>query len=162
MNTGLRPVASALAAVMAVLVAGCGGEPKNDHAAGPGHGHSHQPKYGGTLVELGEHQGNLEFVRDASAGRLTAYVLDAHAENFVRVPLASFTLVATNAGKAETLVFQPVANTATGEKPGDTSQFEASAGWLKTAPVFDAVLPQITVRGTTFKDVRFNFPKGNE
>ena len=28
--------------------------------------------------------------------------------------------------------------------------------------VFDAVLPQITVRGTTFKDVRFNFPKGNE
>lgn len=160
MNTGLRPVASALAAVVAVLVAGCGGEPKNDHAAG--HGHSHQPKYGGTLVELGEHQGNLEFVRDASAGRLTAYVLDAHAENFVRVPLASFTLVATNAGKAETLVFQPVANTATGEKPGDTSQFEATAGWLKTAPVFDAVLPQITVRGTTFKDVRFNFPKGNE
>ena len=162
MNTGLRPVTSALAAAMAVLLAGCGGEPKNDHAAGPSHGHSHQPKYGGTMVELGEHQGNLEFVRDASAGRLTAYVLDAHAENFVRVPLASFTLATTIAGKAETLVFQPVANAATGEKPGDTSQFEASAGWLKTAPVFDAVLPQITVRGTTFKDVRFNFPKGNE
>ena len=162
MNTGLPPVASVLAAVMAVLVAGCGGEPKDGHAAGPGHGHSHQPKYGGTLVELGEHQGNLEFVRDASAGRLTAYVLDAHAENFVRVPLASFTLVTTNAGQAETLVFQPVGNAATGEKPGDTSQFEASAGWLKTSPVFDAVLPQITVRGTSFKDVRFNFPKGNE
>ena len=158
MNTGLRPVTSALAAAMVVLLAGCGGEPKNNHAAAP----SHQPRYGGTMVELGEHQGNLEFVRDASAGRLTAYVLDAHAENFVRVPLASFTLATTIAGKAETLVFQPVANTATGEKPGDTSQFEASAGWLKTAPVFDAVLPQITVRGTTFKDVRFNFPKGKE
>ncbi len=162
MNTGLLPVASVLAAVMAILVAGCGGESKSDHAAGPGHGHSHQPKYGGTLVELGEHQGNLEFVRDADAGRLTAYVLDAHAGNFVRVPLASFTLATTIAGKAETLVLAPVANAATGEKPGDTSQFEASAGWLKNSPVFDAVLPQITVRGTTFKDVRFNFPKGNE
>ena len=160
MNTGLPLIASTLAAIMAVCVAGCGGESKDDHAAGPSHGH--QPRYGGTMVELGEHQGNLEFVRDASAGRLTAYVLDAHAENFVRVPLASFTLATTIAGKAETLVFQPVANTATGEKPGDTSQFEASAGWLKTAPVFDAVLPQITVRGTTFKDVRFNFPKGKE
>lgn len=114
------------------------------------------------MVELGEHQGNLEFVRDASAGRLTAYVLDAHAENFVRVPLGSFTLTATVAGMAETLTFRPVANTATGEKPGDTSQFEAAAEWLKTAASFDAVLPELTVRGTAFKDVRFNFPKGNE
>ena len=30
------------------------------------------------------------------------------------------------------------------------------------APEFDATLKTITIRGTTFADVKFNFPKGND
>ncbi|MBN8247777.1 MAG: hypothetical protein J0L84_10080, partial [Verrucomicrobia bacterium] len=52
------------------------GHEGHSHAAG---GHAHQPKYGGTLIELGEHEGNVELVFDAAAGRLSLYVLDAHA-----------------------------------------------------------------------------------
>jgi hypothetical protein len=55
-----------------------------------------------------------------------------------------------------------VANPATGETVGDTSLFEGQADWLKTAREFDATLKTITVRGTTFAEVKFNFPKGND
>jgi len=154
-------LAFALAGAMAVVVSGC-----SDHDEHAGHdhakGHAHAAPHGGTLVELGSHQGNVEFLRDEAAGKLTAYILDAHAENFVRVPLESFTLRATVAGKEETLTFKAVGNTVTGEKPGDTSQFEASADWVKTTANFDAVLPQLAVKGTTFTDIKFNFPKGSE
>lgn len=158
MSSPRYPLAFALAGAMAVIVAGCGGEPDHNHDGG---GHSHTAPHGGTLVELGDHQGNVEFVRDETAGKLTAYLLDGHAENYVRVPLASFVVKATVAGKEETLTFAPVANTATGEKVGDTSQFEAAADWIKTTTSFDAVLPELAVKGTTFKDVKFNFPKGS-
>lgn len=159
-NSG-QILAFALAGAMAVVISGCG---EADEHAGHDHakGHAHAAPHGGTLVELGEHQGNVEFVRDEAGGKLTAYILDAHAENFVRVPLDTFTLKATVAGKEETLTFKPVGNTVTGEKPGDTSQFEATADWIKTTATFDAVLPTLPVKGTTFTDVKFNFPKGSE
>ena len=58
--------------------------------------------------------------------------------------------------------FKPSANTATGEKVGDTSQFEAQADWLKTTDTFDGVIKELTVRTKTYKDVKFNFPKGSD
>ncbi len=45
---------------------------------------------------------------------------------------------------------------------GDTSLFEAQAGWLKSTKVFDAVLKTLNVRGTVFSGVKLNFPKGND
>lgn len=159
MSSPRYPLAFALAGAMAVIVAGCGGDPEGEDKHG--HGHAHAAPHGGTLIELGNHQGNVEFVRDEAASKLTAYLLDAHAENFVRVPLDAFTLKATVAGKEETLTFKPVGNSATGEKPGDTSQFEASADWIKTTPAFTGVIPSLSIKGTTFTDVKFSFPKGN-
>jgi hypothetical protein len=55
-----------------------------------------------------------------------------------------------------------VANAATGEKSGDTSQFEARAAWLKTTTNFTGKVFGITIKGTTFTDVNFRFPEGNE
>jgi hypothetical protein len=45
---------------------------------------------------------------------------------------------------------------------GDTSQFTATAEWLKTATNFDAVISLLDVNGTSFTNVNFNFPDGNE
>ena len=45
---------------------------------------------------------------------------------------------------------------------GDTALFEAQADWLKTTGNFDATLKSLPIRGTTFTDVKFNFPKGND
>jgi hypothetical protein len=60
------------------------------------------------------------------------------------------------------LQFKAIANSATGEKVGSTSLFEAQADWLKTNNTFDAVLQPIKVEGTVYTNVAFNFPKGNE
>jgi hypothetical protein len=38
--------------------------------------HDHESKHGGTVLELGEHEGHLEVVHDRAAGTLRAYVSD--------------------------------------------------------------------------------------
>ncbi|HAB19335.1 MAG TPA: hypothetical protein PLX89_19425 [Verrucomicrobiota bacterium] len=143
----------------AIVLSGCG---KSPDSASSGHGHDHShghtPKYGGVLVELGHHENNLEFVLDQSAGKLTAYVLDAHAENFVRLPVESFVVEAKVEDAPQTLTFRPVGNAATGEKPGDTSQFEATADWLKTAPKFSGKVVLLPIKSEVYRDVEFSLP----
>jgi len=120
--------------------------------------HHHVAPHGGTLVELGEHQFALEFVRDAEAGTLTLYVLDAHAENFVRLPAKSVELSLDVKGRAEKLTLAAVANELSGETVGDTSQFAAQADWLKRDGEFAGKIAALEIRGTVFKAVAFTFP----
>jgi hypothetical protein len=124
--------------------------------------HEHKAPHGGTPVVLGDESYHLELVLDATRGKLQAYVLDGEMENFVRLSVSSVEINALVEGISQTLVLQPVANPATGETVGDTALFEAQADWLKTVKKFDAALNKITIRGTTFTDVKFNFPKGND
>ncbi len=123
--------------------------------------HRDQPPHGGTPVVLGDDEYHIEFVRDPSAGTLSAYFLDDEMEEFVRSGMSSFEVTAKVGGAERTLVFKPVANPATGETVGDTALFIAQADWLKTAREFDAVIKSVTLDGTTFTDTGFNFPKGN-
>ena len=104
----------------------------------------------------------IEWVLDASAGKLQAYVLDGEMENFVRIAPPSFDLTVKLPDRKEVLHFAAIANSATGEKVGSTSLFEAQADWLKTNKTFDAVLQEINVEGTLYTNIAFNFPKGNE
>ncbi len=124
--------------------------------------HEHKAPHGGTPIVLGNEVYHLELVRDAADGKLTAYVLDGELEDFVRVKGATFDVVEKSEGSFRLLVFRAVANPATGETIGDTSQFETQADWLKTTASFDATLTALEIRGTTFAAVAFNFPKGND
>lgn len=124
--------------------------------------HEHHPLHGGTPVVLGDENYHLELVLDAATGRLQAYVFDGELENFVRASMPSFEIVAMINGEEKTLVLRAVPNPATGETIGDTALFETQAEWLKTTKTFDAVVPTIAIRGTTFSDVDFNFPQGND
>ena len=144
---------------VALALAGCGDS--HDHAEHKGGEHHHEAKYGGTLVEIGQHEFNLEVVRDAATGTLNAYVLDGHVANFVRVPLESFEVIVKVGDRTEKLTFKPVANAATGETAGNTSQFQAQADWLKTADSFEGVLKEIAIRGNTYTFVAFKFPKSD-
>lgn len=134
---------------------------KDDHA---GHDHSahaahvHTAPHGGTLVELGEHAFNLELVRDSAAGKLTAYVLDGHAEDFVRISAPSFSVTVTIAGAKQSLTLAAVANAATGEKVGATSQFEVTADWLKSPAALTGTIDSLTIRDHAFKSVPFTLP----
>jgi len=126
------------------------------------HKHEHHPPHGGTPVVLGNEDYHLEFVLDNQNGLMDGYVLDDEMENYVRIAAESFEVTCKLPGRQEALAFKAVASNATGEKAGDTSMFEARADWLKTTNSFDATLKQLTVKGTTFTNVDFNFPKGND
>lgn len=171
----MKPALASVLLSVALLAAGCGRKSEGvvtygnkdsldakahaaqaDPHAGHNHGsHAHKPLMGGELVELGDHQFNLEFKYDAARGVLQAWVLDAHAENFVRVGMASFDIQeASGARRVATL--QAVANPITGETPGDTSAFEGAVPWLKEFKHFDGVVRAVKVRGAEFRDVAFH------
>jgi len=144
-----------------MLTVGCGRESAG-RGSSSGHGHVHVAPHGGTAVILGNEIYHLELVRDPAAGKLQAYVMDGHLADFIRIPAGSFEIAARFGGREEILTFKPVANPATGETVGNTSLFEAGADWLKTNADFDGVLRELTIRGSRFENVEFNFPKGNE
>lgn len=135
-----------------VVVAWVGGCSKADQHAATG-GHVHAAPHGGTLIELGEHAYNLELVRDGSSGKLTAYVLDGHAENFVRLAAPSIELTAITGGERRPLSLKAVANPATGETVGNTSQFEGQADWLKQTAEFPGTISSLEIKGTKFENV---------
>jgi hypothetical protein len=145
--------AQGLLLVVVLLLGGCAKEE-------PVGLHKDQPPHGGTPVALGDNY-HIEFVLDAASGTLSAYILDDEMEEFVRSGMPSFEVTAKVGGAEQALVFKPVANPATGETVGDTALFTAQAGWLKTTKTFAAVLKSVTLDGTTFTNVAFNFPKGS-
>jgi hypothetical protein len=151
-----RCVSSLFFVVALGLASGCG--QKGSSGSGSG-GHVHTAPHGGFLVEVGDHAYNVELVRDADAGKLTAYVLDGHAENFVRLALPSFDLVAITGGEKKSLTLRAVANAATGETVGNTSQFEAQADWLKKSGEFPGTITALEIKGTTFRDIAFYLKK---
>ncbi len=145
----------ALASLLLTGLAACSksSSPSEKHV-----GHTHTAPHGGTLIEIGEHAYNLELLRDKAAGKLTAWVLDGHAENFVRLNLDSFQLIAMPGGQYTPLDMRAVANPATGETVGDTSQFEVEADFLKTAGAFSGIFT-LEIKGTRYHQVAYSLPE---
>ena len=137
---------------------------KSDHAAhdhdkkSAHSAHVHVAPHGGNLVEIGDHAYNVELLRDPATGKLTAWILDAHAENFVRIASPAIEVVAMPGGKFTPLSLAAVANPATGETVGSTSQFEVQADWLKTSGPFSGIVT-VEIKGTVFKDVAYSLAK---
>ena len=147
-----------------LVFAGCRQEQKTEQSSGNKEvpKHEHVAPHGGTAVELGNEEFHLELVLNPATGRLTAYVLDGHLENFVRIQASTFEIDAHDATGQRSLIFQAVSNQSTGEKAGDTSMFEVTAEWLKSVPSFDGKLKELDIRGRRYTGVTFNFPKGND
>jgi hypothetical protein len=127
------------------------------------HAHVHVPPHGGLLVPLGEEFANFELVFDAATGTLTAYALDGHAENPVRLaqPEIKVTIQALRRGDqtAETLAeplvltLAAVASVLTGETVGDSSVFRAQSDLLVGSTGLEGVLEEIEIRGRRFQGV---------
>jgi hypothetical protein len=150
--------AASAAAVLALLTLGCGQAPMPSASAPKEHEH-HAP-HGGTLVELGEEFAHLELVFDASEGRLTGYVLDGEAEQFLRIPQNEIVLRVSVGGNTpeETVTLAAVASPLTGETVGDTSEFVGTSAALRGASRFKGKVTILEVLGTRFSDVPFEFP----
>ncbi len=133
------------------------------HEADEHHAHVHVAPHGGLLVPLGEEFANLELVLDAATGTLTAYALDGHAENPVRLvqPEIEVTIQALRRGGqipetlAEPLVLRlaAVASVLTGETVGDSSVFRGQSDLLVGSTGLEGVLGEIEIRGRRFQGV---------
>lgn len=145
MNSPLRLLFVVLASI---AVVGCG---RHDHAVEKkGGGHAHTAPHGGVLIEVGEHAYNLELLRDSAAGKLTVWLLDGHAENFVRIKAPALEATVTSGSEKKSLSLKAVANPATGETVGDTSQFEAQAEWLKGSLPLEVAFAPVDIKGRRF------------
>lgn len=150
-----------LLTLVPLLAIGCGrshdhahDKAAKDEAHGHNHGHVHTAPHGGLLVEVGDHQFNVELVLDRETGRLAAYILDGHAENFVRIAQSAIEVRLED--PARVLSLAAVANPATGETVGNTSQFEATAPWLKSAGDVAGEIVRLEIRGATFSALSFS------
>ena len=124
--------------------------------------HEHHPPHKGTLVEFGEEFAHLELVLDAATGKLMAYGLDGEAEKSVRLKQLEIVIEITGIKDLPSITLKAQSEDLSGEKPGDTSVFSVTDEKLKNVKIFDGVVKAINIRGKDFKDVKFNFPKGNE
>jgi hypothetical protein len=148
-------------ALLALLLLASAGCRRHDHAGSGSHGgHVHIAPHGGTLVEIGDHAYNVELLRNGVEGKLTAWVLDAHAENFVRIAAPSIEVVGFVGGERRSVTLQPVANPATGEMVGSTAQYEGQADWLKSAAEFPGQITSIEIRGRKYDNVALYLRKG--
>ena len=147
-------------AIVALAATGCGD--RSNAAASAKAKHEFHAPHGGTIIRLGREEYHLELVRDATAGRLTAYILDGEALNPVRTRASSFDIVSGPATAKRVLTFNAVEDPKTGETIGDTSRFAAEADWLKTTGRFDGELSLLKIASTTFLRVPISFPAGNE
>jgi hypothetical protein len=151
-------VASSALVVLAVAVlAGCDAKEE-----GKGGKHEHHAPHQGTLVEFGEEFAHLELVLDTATGLLTGYMLDGEAEKPVRLLQTEIRIDVQAKAGGFGVQLKATGSSLTGEKPGDTSQFEGQADGLKGLKEFDATVAKVTVKGKDFAGVQFNFPRGNE
>ena len=111
---------------------------------------------------LGEEAYHLELLLDSATGTLTAYVLDGHMDNFIRIAAPAIEIDIVHPDGAKRLTLSAVESASTGEKTGDTSHFSGTHPLLKGVTQFDAILPRIDIRSRVFEQVRFNYPKGTE
>ena len=125
--------------------------------------HAHTAKYGGALVEVGDHVGQMEFLLDKATGKLTVYAMDGHAENPVRMAWTEFKFeVRVGEAAPVAVVATPVASALTGETVGDTAQFEAVVDVLKGVDAFEVFLPPFEYRGVQLEASSFKYPEGTQ
>jgi hypothetical protein len=151
---------TALTVCTSFIVAGCNKSSQTTAQKTGDHGHEHPsgPPHGGTPVKVGEHDFHLELVNDPQVGKMLAYVLDDHMEHAESVPPTTFDLIAIIAGREHRATFNP--GEASTPSTTNISVFSANADWLKTATNFEGVIPTITLKGETFTNVTFTYPKG--
>lgn len=135
-------------------------EAETPAADGSGGGHAHDAPHDGTLVELGEHVAQLELKLDPASGLLTLWIFDGHAEHPIRVtqPTVAVILDTPPALANRPLELAARANTLTGERVGDASEFAVTHEALRGVTTVSGRVIEVTVRGGAFRDVRFNLP----
>lgn len=142
---------------------GCGDHSLSHQESGSGH-HAHTAPHGGELYELGPHGSGFNFELFLNEqGKLDLYILDAHAENFVRIEQNSI-FISISEDNTTSLTLRAVPDSATGEKVGNTSRFQSVNSIKELLPI-KGTIKKILIGSTSYKDEVISFSgnsnKGN-
>ena len=130
----------------------------SDHANEHGSLHVHQPLRGGVLYELGKHGSghNFELVTNEK-GQLELFVLDAHAENYVRILQKQIDLQIINpTNSTKVLPLHAIADPATGETVGNTSLFRSTSQVTALLPL-SATMSSLKIGNSDYEKVSIEF-----
>jgi len=135
-----------------LILFGCSTDP---HSSDHGSAHIHQPLRGGVLMELGKHGSgyNLEILQNTN-DHLEIFILDAHAENYVRISQPSIELTLTDSN--QTMSLGAVADPATGETVGNSALFRTESNISKNIPL-QGILRSLKIGSKTYTDQPFEF-----
>ena len=154
----------AITVLVTGLTLGCGNHHDHKH---DGHhhdddeGHAHEAPNGGVLVELSDDACYLEFLLDESnATRMTILAHEFHPHvTYVKLSMTQIEVVAKVDGKERNLVFNPVVNTTLGNNATHSSEYEATADWLKDTPTFKGRIVHLDFPGGVTHNKPFQFSK---
>ena len=145
------------AILIALFLGGCAEHQHDESCESHGGLHVHEPLLGGQLMALGEHGSgyNLELLIDEK-NRFSVYILDAHAENFVRIEQESLQVDLSD-GNTTSLILHAVADSATGETVGNTSHFKTKGTVEKFLPL-NGIIEMIEIGSKQYSAIDFFFP----
>ncbi|MDA9120046.1 hypothetical protein N9J83_07880 [Opitutales bacterium] len=132
---------------------GCSDDQKK--GGNSGGGHVHQAMRGGILMELGPHGSghNLELLLN-NKGEFEIFILDAHAENYVRI--AQSTIELNLADNNRTLTLNAIPDPATGETVGNSSLFRSSQSVENLLPI-KAEMVNVTIGSSNYLNTPLSF-----
>ena len=147
-----------LSSLIALFVVGCTEHQHDESCRSHGGLHVHKPLLGGQLMALGEHGSgyNMELLIDGNKC-FSVYILDAHAENFVRIEQESLQVDLSDENKTS-LILHAVADSATGETVGNTSHFKTKGKVENLLPI-KGVIQMIEIGSKQYSEIDFAFPK---
>ncbi len=141
-------------ALAIILHFGC-----SDHAQEHGALHIHKPLRGGILYELGKHGSghNLELVTNEN-GQLELFILDAHAENYLRISQKQIDLQILETNDTSNIIpLHAIADAATGETIGNTSLFRSDSSLADLLPL-NGSLKLLTIGSISYENTPIQFP----
>jgi hypothetical protein len=120
--------------------------------------HVHVPQHGGSLIELGEHEANLELHCDRSTGTLSLYISDAHAENPVRIKAELLPIIIVISDGEIKLSLAAQASALSQETVGDSACFQITDPRLLTDASMRLRIPSLQVYNKTYSDIEGRIP----
>ena len=147
-----------LSLTLPLLWIGCSEHVHDENCQSHGGLHVHSALMGGELIPVGEHGSgyNVEVLIDES-DRLSIYILDAHAENFVRISQINLEVVVTEKNQSRVVMLSAVVDTATGETVGDTSHFRSPAPIKVTRP-FAGHIKSLRIGSREYNHTKIFYP----
>lgn len=140
-----------------LLWSGCSEHVHDENCQSHGGYHVHSALMGGELIPVDEHGigYNLEVLIDES-DRLSIYILDAHAEGFVRINQPTLEVSIKEKNQSILLKLDAVADSATGETVGNTSHFRSSSSVQANTPL-DGKIKSLVIGSREYNQTKISY-----